>query len=461
MAVNDVEANRQINRSNKSRLSIMSWNIRGIITDHSVKCNQLQNYLDSLENPIHVVCIQETKLKTKSKPFKFKGYQKPINKLRPGAEDSAAGGLCIYVRNGITFKEKSTRYSASAETLAITIIGKNEKYHIYNYYAKNSGSNKYTDMSNLFTNLDENTIITGDFNLKHTCWNPEGDYRSDAEADDLIDFMNDNDLNFLNDGQITRIAECANQLDSALDLSIISAHLHHKSEFLVVDNTFGSDHLPIITEIKAKLQPENIILLEKWLVDKAKDNQWSEFRHLCLQELSYNILDIPIDDNFNEFLTKLQRILIKTIPKSKSKTVKSKTPKNWWNPDCTQAIKHREKCRRNYKADKTPLKYELWRTARRDAKNTIKIAKRESWEEFCSKITHKTNSKELWGFTRKVKGSEPKSCPAFMINNTVITDPKEKQKLWSINMLRQVVMKGTVKPSLIESKLKIRSSINL
>jgi hypothetical protein len=42
------------------------------------------------------------------------------------------------------------------------------------------------------------------------------------------------------------------------------------------------------------------------------------------------------------------------------------------NEECTQAIKERERKRRNYKAVKTPLKYELWKIARQASKDIIK-----------------------------------------------------------------------------------------
>ena len=85
--------------------------------------------------------FQETKLNSKIPPFKFKGYQAPINKIRPG--DTNAGGLCIYVKNDIQFKEKQIYLEPTVEVAAVTLFGKEETFTIYNYYAKNEYVNKY------------------------------------------------------------------------------------------------------------------------------------------------------------------------------------------------------------------------------------------------------------------------------------------------------------------------------
>lgn len=89
-----------------------------------------------------------------------------------------------------------------------------------------------------------------------------------------------------------------------------------------------------------------------------------EFKQQCELNLNYNLEDKSINENFESFISKLNNILNKTLPKSKTGILKQKTPKFWWNNDCSLAIKIREKHRRNYKAEKTPLKYELWKNAR-------------------------------------------------------------------------------------------------
>lgn len=427
--------NTESNNINRKRLSVISWNMRGMKTDHSIKCNQLQNFINKSAEIFDVICIQETHLTNKKQPFNFKGYQNPVSKIRNN--NKGGGGLCIYVRNNIPFTEKQINQTENTEAIAVTLAGNKHPITIYNYYTPLAENNNIHTFQNIFNNLGRNTIITGDFNLKHTLWNPENDFRCDTEAWQLIDFLHENNLNCINDGQITRIGDSISHSDSAIDLAIISSHLHPDSEFNVIDNTFGSDHLPIITTIFTKYTSQTIKLTEKWKVHKASNEQWTKFREICRQELNYSITEQNIKENFQLFLNKLNEILAKTIPKSKTKTTKRRKICNWWNVNCTNIIKRRETLRKIFKRDRTPIKKELWHQARIEAKHIIQKAKTDSWIEFCSNITHKTNSKELWDFVNRIKGNTPRTTTIFKINNSTITDPLEQANIL-VNHYRNV-----------------------
>lgn len=443
------------NNKNQKHLSVISWNIRGMKTNHSIKCNQLQNFIDNSPTKYDVICIQETKLSDKKEPFRFKGYQKPINKK---TITNAAGGLCIYVRNNLPFTEKQINPYKEAEAIAITLFGQKDPITIYNYYVNKHTGNTRKTFETIFNNLGKNTIITGDFNLKHTLWNPLSDLRCDTEAWDLLDFMHENNLNCINDGQVTRLSDHQSQSDATLDLSIISSHLHPFAEFNVIDNTLGSDHLPIITTIATNYIEQSIKIPEKWKINKATLEQWSHFKEVCKTELNYNITEQTITYNFDMFLNKLNNILSKTIPKSKPKTVKRRKIHNWWTLTCTNIIKKREKLRKIFKKDKTPIKKELWHQARQDAKNIIQKAKSDSWVDFCSSITHKTNSKELWDFVKKIKGRAPTTATIFKANNICVTDHLEQANVLAKHY-KKVSSNEGYSPEFITRKTDIQSQV--
>jgi exonuclease III len=90
MAGNNINEKRN---TNKSGLSILSWNMNGMRSD--VKFNELQNYLDNTKSPIDIICIQETKLIKQQKPFKLKGYQKAVYSNRPNTNH--AGARYVYM----------------------------------------------------------------------------------------------------------------------------------------------------------------------------------------------------------------------------------------------------------------------------------------------------------------------------------------------------------------------------
>ena len=130
--------NNTVNFNNKNGLGILSWNMNGMKTNYSIKCNELQTYIDNSSANIDIICIQETKLIKNQTPFKFKGYQKPVYKNRLNATHPG-GGVCIYVKNDITFKDTSKASVSDIEFISrifLEIQGNEHKVSIYNLYAR-------------------------------------------------------------------------------------------------------------------------------------------------------------------------------------------------------------------------------------------------------------------------------------------------------------------------------------
>ena len=78
-------------------VSILSWNARGLKIDKSSKRQELQNLINSSDNPIDIVCIQETHFTETDLPPKITGFQMPVNKVRTHDQYSKGGGVCIYI----------------------------------------------------------------------------------------------------------------------------------------------------------------------------------------------------------------------------------------------------------------------------------------------------------------------------------------------------------------------------
>ena len=93
------------------------------------------------------------------------GYQKAVSKTTKG--NIQGGGLCIYVKNDIQFIEKYTHFTAEVEHCAITIFGANEKIDVYNIHVIEKKIITRDNLQYLFRDLNKNSIIVGDFNLKH------------------------------------------------------------------------------------------------------------------------------------------------------------------------------------------------------------------------------------------------------------------------------------------------------
>ena len=159
---------------------------------------------------------------------------------------------------------------------AITIFGSNEKVDICNIHVINKNAINSQNLPNILKNLNNNTIIGGDFNLKHLNWHPPGDYRCDSEAKALIEFLSEKQINIIKDGQIMRITSNGNR-ESAIDLGLASSKLQSNSDFNVIDNSFGSDHLPIIINVNFSRQLNTIITKRKWNFKKTTRENWINF----------------------------------------------------------------------------------------------------------------------------------------------------------------------------------------
>lgn len=98
-------------------------------------------------------------------------------------------------------------------------------------------------------NIDnEFIIIMGDFNAHHTIWNCGN---IDKNGENLLEAMENNDLYLVNGGTLSRIGEGGTN-DSNLDLIFCTEKVFSIISCKQKKDTWGSDHFPIIAEIKVK-----------------------------------------------------------------------------------------------------------------------------------------------------------------------------------------------------------------
>ena len=312
---------------------------------------ELQNYVNN--NEVHVICIQETNFKSKNKQVQLKGYQEPVRSIE--GKKATPTGVAIYVKLGIPFTEIKINQDCPIESCAITLyLTKHFSFRVQCVYAQ-TADNTAKNYSKFFHSIDHrnNNIIVGDFNLKHPCWNPECDPRCDDNAENLLKLMNNTSLNFLNDGQVTRLSDRADQLDSVIDLALTPANLQAIIDFNVIDNSFGSDHLPIAVNIKLRIEHSLPSIQHKWKIHKASHEQWNNFKAQCDNELTPNQDTTDSNTHFQSHLTKLKTALDNSIPVANKKPKKIKRSVPWWNQECEAAIKYREKCRKHCIKTKT------------------------------------------------------------------------------------------------------------
>ena len=114
------------------------------------------------------------------------------------------------------------------------------------------------------------------------------------------------------------------------------------AEWQPLDNSCGSDHLPVITSIHAEYSSSVTIPQPKWKLSKA---HWDRFKNLCSDTLK-TVESGSMDEVSEGFTDLLKDICDKTFPKTKPKPRKTRPP--WWDNELTEAVREREQARKKY-----------------------------------------------------------------------------------------------------------------
>lgn len=160
--------------------------------------------------------------------MEIKGYRPPISFRRPKGQQG--GGVAIFVKIGIDSEEIKINHSnKNVEICMAKLYGnENQTLDIANFYTPGGHSITAGDYAEITTKLGKNALIVGDFNARHTLWEP-GFTGRDKNALEIIDFLNSSEFLTLNTGCGTRLDPETGKL-SALDLSLATVAVGHECE---------------------------------------------------------------------------------------------------------------------------------------------------------------------------------------------------------------------------------------
>ena len=160
--------------------------------------------------------------------MEIKGYRPPISFRRPKGQQG--GGVAIFVKIGIDSEEIKINHSnKNVEICMAKIYGnENQTLDIANFYTPGGHSITAGDYAEITTKLGKNALKVGDFNARHTLWEP-GFTGRDKNALEIIDFLNSSEFLTLNTGCGTRLDPETGKL-SALDLSLATVAVGHKCD---------------------------------------------------------------------------------------------------------------------------------------------------------------------------------------------------------------------------------------
>ena len=214
----------------KNNIKIISWNAHSL----NAHCHQLKLYINSTRIKPHIICIQETWLKEKSK-FSLTGYTME-SKCR---DDGRGGGVATFIKEGVAYSRYSELEKEEVEAV-ITAIHTDQRDPIYiaNIYILPQANIIKEELQEIFQ-LNK-VLICGDLNAKSRLW---GSPINDAKGIIIQEMLEDHNLTVLNTGEGTRLNHDGKY--SHLDISLTSNTLAINSNWMIIDDDeWGSDHLP-------------------------------------------------------------------------------------------------------------------------------------------------------------------------------------------------------------------------
>ena len=136
---------------------------------------------------------------------------------------------------------------------------------LVNIYSRDWNSEVVNKLKSLLAREHKDYIITGDFNAHYTAWGSSG---TDSWGG-YLGLCSRNSKVLLNDGSPTRVG----QVLTCLDLTIDSPKISVLSDWGVMEDTWGSDHFPIMVYRKLLVNPETKLNFKK--------ADWEKFNSLC------------------------------------------------------------------------------------------------------------------------------------------------------------------------------------
>lgn len=362
---------------------ILQWNARSLIANGQ----DFKQFLVSRGEKPDIVCIQESWLNPKL-DFVLHGYVV----VRRDRIQGVGGGCVTFIKQGIPYR--------------ILGVGREQEYVVVKIWARKEVTvvNYYNPCKKLeLMKLEEiegqdgsNVIWCGDFNGHNTLW---GSDRTDTNGQVIEELLDEKDLVCINDGSNTRI-DVHTGKESVLDLTLVSNSIASVCDWSVYnEGTIGSDHYPIW----CKINMETPLVIEnrggKWIFEKAN---WEKFLDISDKYLSQIHEGMNIETMDSKLKQGLILAAIESIPKSKGRTGQKVVP--WWDDECKEAVKNRNKAFKLVKRTHNFQHLIQYKQAQAVVRRTIRQAKRLKWREYCDTIGDTTQVGEVWGMIKKMGG---------------------------------------------------------
>ena len=347
-------------------------------------------------------------------------------------------GTAIYVHNKITFELLELPVSNYQITAIKLNLPDNNIITICNLYNQPEFGSNFVDLPDIVNNLPHPLMLVGDFNAHNPLWNDS--YVSDRSGNNLEDFILNNNFCCLNENDIPTYFSNTHGTFSTVDISICSTDVADHFEWTVADDSYSSDHFPVILNYLNNSSPPHP---PRYNLNNA---DWDKYmlHTRNIPPFQYQQDHDVTCDFITDFIIKAAD---KSIPKYNPHPSKSPVP--WWSETLSNLIKIKHKLSRLLNRFSKRLKIlnanpfspgnfskvvlysllidcikPLYNKYNAKFRKAVIEGKIISWRNYISNISSKTSIKDIWHKVRKVNGSHIRSprCP-LRVGGEMIHNP--------------------------------------
>ena len=393
-----------------NNISFLQWNCRSLIP----KLDDLKQL--AFREDCDAFALQESWLLRGEVEPTFRDYN-IITESRDGP--NRGGGVLIGIRKCHTFHRVTLPNVGGIEAVAIQARIRGLDICIVSVYVPPEvplTRNKLWDMTEL---LQAPRLILGDFNLHSKDW---GSHKDDPQAYLIHDLCDDFHMTLVHDREKTRISSPRIQA-SAIDLSLCSNSLAINCKREVIQNPFGSDHLPIVIRVNNGPQQSSPVDMP---YDLTRNIDWKQFAEAISTGIDQGNELAPLEEY--AFLASLiydSAIQAQTKPIPGSH-IRTRPPNPWWDKECTDRSAAASEAFVEYRRHGTRANYQKYQALQRRWKNVTKRKKRKYWRQFVVGLPVETSMSTLWRVARSMRNG---SCP----NEAV-----EKSDKWIFDFAKKV-----------------------
>ena len=395
-------------------LKILQWNCRNFYTNFDEFTQFLQ------KNPCDILCLQSINRKPVELPCLDGFYYPPFYKTNYKSRI----GVATYVRSSICVRKVKSPVENDLQ-VSIELIVNKKPFTITNCYYPVGLRENDIQWIGKYKDDNDQILVLGDFNAHHSYWSNKT-IENKRGGQFLYQNIIDSTLTLLNDGSITRIPDRSNDICSAIDLSFISASLASQCQWMVQDDTLGSDHLPIIIDLTF----DNIDKIENEL-EKGFDTRradWTLFQNILHEKFTLNseIVHDNVQKQYDHFRKLILEAAEIAIPR-KSTEYRVRYGNAWWTEECAVAVRDKKKAYHLFKRHECEETSNNYKKAKNECKKIIAIAKIRYLENYIeNNVKDFKDASKLWNKIKKIKNKYNLPEQPLVINGVKTKSNQEK-----------------------------------